>query len=488
MKYILIFLVCMILLMFCVNTLKKNYFENFVNSSNYGKKYIIDDCVNTGFGRYGNTDQQKQDICKTQAFVTNPKFLCGICGDENNPLYATGNGKDRMYACSSYASNSYGLSWLWSNYWYPKVNNFLADIQTCNTVNKGSTSNMYLYVCCDDECTIQINGKNLSQTGWNKIGIYLIENVKYNDLLTINATNLGGPGGMCISYIWNNQLFILENNGFENSANIIDFQTTNTIGWSNIWANSNAMPTLLPWMKNWINMKAGNSSYATFTCNIGNTKNIGRLTNDLTVFLGIDDSGIVNLNGKKVYNKSQSWNEMINFNVPNVNHGDLLEINCTNGGGPGGMGVCYLWCGQIFTLKNNLSKFNTVAHTIKYGVSNTNGLVYDPSPVKGNLSFLTKWLNSSCSPPCNFNFSTKIGEVDHSKPIVCGRYNFCVSDVDNLAACYGNTGGCLWGANDCTKNEDCSKYNSLSPKYIQAGLPCNTNTDNSAWVADACKA
>ena len=109
MKYILIFLVCMILLMFCVNNLKKNYFENFVNSSNYGKKYIMDDCVNTGFGRYGNTDQRKQDICKTQAFVTNPKYLCGICGDENNPLYATGSSEDRMYACSSYASNSYGL-------------------------------------------------------------------------------------------------------------------------------------------------------------------------------------------------------------------------------------------------------------------------------------------------------------------------------------------------------------------------------------------
>jgi hypothetical protein len=303
---------------------------------------------------------------------------------------------------------------------YP-VNNFLSDVQTCNRTNTNSVSNMYIYICTDDFCNIKINNTNINQSGWNTQGSYLIENVNFGDVLTVTSTNVCGPGGLCLSYIWNKQLYILDNNGFENCAHIISYQLgglDNVQGWSNVWSSGHYVSNLLPWMKNWIKIKEtaqcvnspSNNTTITFTCKIGHTQKSGLLNNDLAVFLGIDDIGTVLLNNKNVYNKNEPWNQAVYFTVPNVNENDVLTINCTNGGGPGGIGLTYLWCGRLFSFSSTLNNFNSVINLIKYTSTNCYGLSYDPSPINNNLPFVTQWLNA-CSGNCNFSLTTKIGNI-----------------------------------------------------------------------------
>jgi len=69
-------------------------------------------------------------------------------------------------------------------------------------------------------------------------------------------------------------------------------------------------------------------------------------------------------------------------------------------------------------------------------------------------------------------------------PIKCGSNNFCVGMRNNLPHCYGRTDGCLWGAKDCTKDADCSKYTEASPAYTD-GRPCN-QFKLGDWPYDAC--
>lgn len=71
------------------------------------------------------------------------------------------------------------------------------------------------------------------------------------------------------------------------------------------------------------------------------------------------------------------------------------------------------------------------------------------------------------------------------KPLIkCGPHRFCIGMRNNLPHCYGKTEGCLWGANDCTKDSDCSKYNEGSPAYTD-GKPCS-QFKLGDWPYDAC--
>ena len=74
--------------------------------------------------------------------------------------------------------------------------------------------------------------------------------------------------------------------------------------------------------------------------------------------------------------------------------------------------------------------------------------------------------------------------------IFCGKYNFCVStenDNENYH-CYGSKDRCLWDSNDCTKDSDCSKYNSNSTRYTDIGMTCSDFKDKSidGWASDTC--
>ena len=77
--------------------------------------------------------------------------------------------------------------------------------------------------------------------------------------------------------------------------------------------------------------------------------------------------------------------------------------------------------------------------------------------------------------------------------IKCGKYKFCVSadPVTKRAYCYGYSGQCKWGENDCTNDNDCiNKYNSSSIKYSDSDYSYSSNCNNinstDGWVGDTC--
>ena len=277
-------------------------------------------------------------------------------------------------------------------------------------------SNMYLFICCDNYASIQIIGKYINKTftqsGYNSIGSYFLENISLNDKIKIDISNNQGNGGVCISYIWNKQLYILDENGYDNNANKINYTTTGNNGWTNKIASS--IENTLPWMKNWISM----SSSMSLSFNIGNTKNSKPLSNDMILFLGIDDKGTVKLNGTQVYNKDQPWNEIINYTIPNVNNNDNLTIDCTNLGGPGGISLTYLWQGYVYAFPSSLEGFNSTINIINFTTTNITTFVYCQyitsigypkcESMSGSLIFNgPNWLRS-CDGNCNFSFNTII--------------------------------------------------------------------------------
>lgn len=385
--------------------------------SQYSKEHILKDCSD-GWAKIYNSPPNN---CETNAWVTNPKLLSGICGDsDTNPLYAfnTLNEKlPRVYGCAENAPNSIGLSWKrYGNNIVPVVPPLLGSKQTSNLNNITATSGMYIYACCDDDFTISLNGNVIiTHSNWTDLGVYYVAGVKYGDKIVLAGRNVCAPGGISISYIWNKELYILDNNGFENSANIINYTTTGNLGWSKLWSEGKYVNKLLQWMKNWIWLKYVNcsgieKSYGSVLFKVGDTKNQGSLNNDLNVFLGVDDTAKVLLNNSLVYEKNRSPTVVDNFVIPNVNVDDVLTINCISDGGQSGIGITFLWGGQIYTLPSTLSNFNSVVNILNYTSTNTFGMDYPfISSVENNLHFVTNWIKGP-EGVGNFSLTTKIGQ------------------------------------------------------------------------------
>jgi hypothetical protein len=76
--------------------------------------------------------------------------------------------------------------------------------------------------------------------------------------------------------------------------------------------------------------------------------------------------------------------------------------------------------------------------------------------------------------------------------IKCGKYKFCGSadPASKRVYCYGHQNGCLWGANDCNNDADCSKYNVSSAKYTDAIYSSSyicPNYDLNHWAPEFCQ-
>ena len=430
-----IYLLIILIIIFILFLIVFNY--NFLNKvecfstevgelSQYSKEHILEDCSNSWAKIYNSL---KSD-CETNAWITNPKLLSGICGEsEKNPLYAyntLNKNSPRLYGCAENTPNSIGLSWKrYGNNIVPKVPPLLGSKQTSNLNNINATSGMYIYACCDDYFTISLNGGVIiNHSGWNDMGVYYIPSIKYGDKMVLAGKNMCAPGGISISYIWNKELYILDNNDFENSANIINYTTSGNFGWSKLWSDGKYVNKLLPWMKNWIWLKyvncSGEQSYGSISFKIGDTKNQGSLNNDLNVFLGVDDTATVFLNYYTVYQKKQPWNVVNNFVIPNVNVNDILTINCINSGGPSAIGITYLWGGQIYTLPSTLSNFNSVVNILNYTTINTFGLNNQiVSSIENNLQFVTDWIKGPDTPD-SFSLTTKIGQSGYAYSLASG--------------------------------------------------------------------
>jgi hypothetical protein len=416
-KYIFfIIIVIILIIIICILYNLKKKTESFSNYSQYSKQKILSNCADSWAKIYPQSDPEK--ACESQAWITNPKYLCGICGDsEKNPLYSFQPNNDtslpRLFGCSPSASNKLGLSWQQGATVNP-LNSILSDKLTCDFQDINAVGDMYMYIYADDYCYVSLNGTQIiSKSGWNSIGVYYLQNIKYGDAFSCELVNVCAPGGINVCYIWNKQLFIMDENGFENCANIIKYKATGTTGWSTYWVDYVTNP--LPWMTNWLTCPyvdncSGGESSATITFKVGDFANQETLNNDLVGFVGIDNDGSVYYNNTLVLDKTDLWTNVAQFTIPNVNFMDTLEIQCVNTGGPGAVGLSYLWCGQLFTIPNNLENFNKVANIITYTGSNLNTGLYAISSgtVNGNLQFVTSWVNA-CYGDCNFTLSAFIG-------------------------------------------------------------------------------
>lgn len=394
---LILFFILFILFIIILYYSKNKTIESFITP----KKYILEDCE-SGWGKKNNTS------CTNNAWVRDPRYLCGICGEGTKNVLHRLLDKDneRYYGCSNRISE-YGLQW---NKKSIGVEPFLSDLLTCNTFNINVTSDIFFYICCDDNYTITVNG----QTGTNNWQWYTqtscyFQNIKYGDVVTINGTNICGPGGICVSYFWNKQLFILDNNGFETNANIIDYEVTGFTKWSDTWATT--VYQLLPWMKNWLYMEDvscnGGVSYMTVTFKVGYTQNRRILNNDLNIFWGCDDYADVLVNNEIVSSIS-GWNAALqNVVVPNVNIGSSIVLNGTNTGGPGSIALFYLWCGVFYCLPSTIVGFNNCINILQFNSVNTEAYTYDMSGQPLNVPFLPMWLNT-CYGSCTFSLTNKL--------------------------------------------------------------------------------
>lgn len=480
--FIIIF-IFILLWIFLFYTMKKKYIESFTTSDNeYAKNVIVNNCNLT----WGKMNSSQGDVCGESTWLTNPSLLCGICGGTpKSLLYSlTKNGKT-FYGCSTNASNPYQLAWDSLNNSTSKLSSTLGNILTCNSYNSSAISDMMLFICFDDYCSVYINGKVVTnQTGWNTEGIYHYTNLKYGDDIKIVGTNTCSPGGLALSYIWNKQLFILDNNGFEHSANIINYTVTGSTGWDNsTWASS--MPTIAPWMKNFITCAYCSScsnckTTLTIEFKVGYTKNT-QLNSDVNMFLGIDDSGIALKNGFQVYNKNQSWNNTVNFVIPNVNEGDVISINAYNVGGPGGVGVLYLWYGFVFSFpQNNIAGFNNCVNLINLtGSSNNTVNTYNYTYHQngpGYFNLMPNWLYTNNSVG-NFGiqfkatFSTLVFQLS-------GGYQTVPQKDDTNQIIITNTNGVTM-YNDPVRG---SVFNFSGSNYLTVSVITSVNFTRSAWA------
>ena len=484
-KYILFFIIFVLILIwfFLLYNIRNNNIESFTSSDNiYAKNKILNNC-NLTWGK----KNKNQGLCNSSSWVSDPNLLCGICGlDHNNPLYfLKDNDGSTLYGCNENNPNPYQLSWNSKGIQTTKVNEVVSNILTCNSYNSNTISDMMLFICFDDYCSISINGKVITnQSGWNTQGIYNYKNIKYGDNVKIVGTNVCAPGGLALSYIWNKQLFILDNNGFEKSANIIDYIATGATGWDrNTWASG--MSTIPLWMKNFMtcqycNSCSGCKTQLTLEFKIGHTKQ-SQLNNDINMFLGIDDYGIVNKNGVQVYNKNQSWNNIVNIVIPNVNENDIIDIKCYNGAGPGGIGVLYLWYGFIFSFpQNSISGFNNCVNLINI-ISSTNNTIntYNYTANKdgaGYFNLMPTWLYTTNSIG-NFSIKFKItfSSLDFK---LSGVYTSVPSKDDTNQVSIINT-------NNVTMYNDPVRgnvFNFNSKNYLTIGLTTGVNFTRSAWA------
>jgi len=78
-----------------------------------------------------------------------------------------------------------------------------------------------------------------------------------------------------------------------------------------------------------------------------------------------------------------------------------------------------------------------------------------------------------------------------SSPIRCGASNFCVNVKNNEPYCYGDPSRCLWNANDCQTDTDCtSKYDVDTSPQFASGASCLSTTQanaNDSWTLNACQ-
>jgi hypothetical protein len=377
-----------------------------LNTGSYApmKHPILTDCLNN----YGKTNSNIN--CDKSAWVTNPRFLCGICdilnsGDVN---YFTKE-KVNYYGCNQNVANSVDSPPVT---WTPpadttinKLSGYFKDRMTCNYFSEDKKSDLYLIIICDDMFDLKLNDKYIvknsttNNSNWNKLFLLYVPDVKFGDSIHLRGINTCGPGGISFSYIWNKQLYIMENNGFNGYANIIRHYLDKLLlgsnaTWTTLWKEY--VPQLPPWMQNYIKIDDSpicsfdkeNQREVNISFDIGDSADDGNLKPYITCFIACDVQNMeLLLNDSVVYTKMTDTNTLDTITIDNVNDGDIFTIHFNRIFG-GNIMIMMLWGGLLYTFDGGLNPGDNGMSTFQSSTINTFTLLDSKgNPFHGSISY-----------------------------------------------------------------------------------------------------
>ena len=407
---ILCVLLIIIFLFFINKNLNKMVFENFKIHHNKPRENVIENCKRN----YGKLHIKDKNYCMKSAFVTDPSLLSGFCGGtinkkKLNPLYAIQHKNELYYGCVG--SHKGGIRWETER----RDKKFKLNSKVSNnlTLTNVYTSDLILFLTVDDTGTAKIGKKSFTHKSWTEFSIFTYSNVRYNDVVSLSLKNTGGQGGYCVAYIWNGQLYIMDINGFASSINNIEFnQTLNNVNILKSKYNSN-IKNMPSFMYNWINLPTKNKT-ENITFNVGLTTNIVPYMSVLTVYLIINGTGNIMMNGKEVYNYTTA-NTVVNFDVDNIMWGDELEIKGTGNKLSKGtpiLGIAYVYKGYLFVLENKSNQNNKniikTACEMKFKCNNWNKKYSDKNGKIVIPPIITGWIEAE-KKINSFKFNLNIG-------------------------------------------------------------------------------
>jgi len=403
---IIILIISIIILLYVINN-NSYKLENFIPHPE-PEKLILEDCIHN-FAKDISHSGDKKELCYTQGFVSNPSLLAGICGNgDKKPLYIIKDKKDHVYY-GCIGTKDKKINWKLNdrNFTQYELTPFLSNNLTIKNINP---SNLIMFLTADDNATIKANGKTYTHSGWNKLSTFVLPNIKFNTQISCSFTNGGGPGGFCVSYIWDGRLYILSINGFNSSINSIELnENINNQVLNN---NYNSSITNMPsFMYNWYNLPQINIPL-NLSFNTGATSNMASFMNTITIFLAINGTANIKLNSNSTYNYNTP-NKLVNFDISNVLLGDELIINCKGTNIKKNsplLTIAYIYKGYIFVLNNKnkdtkdiIESSNIISAKCTYWDKKyiSNSSVITPP-------FMTGWLSSSSQTKI-FTFNTYIG-------------------------------------------------------------------------------
>lgn len=460
--------ILIIIILFMINYFLNHNIESFRGNSIYSANYILDNCQHN----WAKNNNTTREACQNEAWITNPRYLCGICGNNNIPLISIlpdkGSNNPIYYGCNKGQMNNVELNWNNSNLATLTSNDpFLSDVLTCNKLNKGSSADMYLFIQSTSAPTIKISN-NLQPTTKTQHNYYsysyYYQNVPYETLFEISVSGTGQ--GFGISYLWNKQLYILDHNGFQNCANIIKYN----LNAKHLWGNTNnGYPNqgMLPWMNDWLimDMNVTNPvSTLTIHFKIGYTQKVGTMNNDLTAWVGITNFGEVLINGKNSYgNLKNLWgNSVQQLTIPNIVNGNSITINSQSAGFLNtSISLTYLWHGILYSFSSSLNGFNNVIQLLTgaNGFDNFSNIKYCNLPINykensgpcgscnpNNYCIMEQTYYNNCnlvSPNNNLLFNTNWIFDNNSTAPQCGCcYETCCNPACTSFCCRDSTFSC----------------------------------------------
>jgi len=469
-------IILIIIVLFIFNYYLNNNKETFRSNNIYSKQFITENCKDN-YAKLNNLSDKK---CINEAWVTNPRLLCAICGDNDIPLkymnIPSKINQDTYYGCLENQPNSLGLNWNIpiNNNKVGEADSFLGDIMTCNKTNKESLSGLYLIISSTVVPNIYINGKkgkkiNIDYLENSFYYCYYYENIKYNTHVSIDINSMNNSACISISYFWNKQLFILDNNGYEFCCNIINYIVKGEYQWANESDSSDLKP-ILPWMKNWFMI---NSKTFLLDFKIGQNQHIGKMNNDLVLWVGITNFGEVIYNNNKIYgNINNVWgNEIREIIIKNVKNSDSLKFKTKSGGFLGtSLSVSFIYHSLFFTFESDLDNFNNVINILpsnNYGVIDFyKNKIYCDLPIiyrgQGECDGCSE--SSLCLIEKNYfkicDFKRPINNLFFNKKWIA-NYNYELPKCGCMCSCSTNI-----DQNCCINGYYCNQYSTLSYEVI----------------------